>query len=254
MEHIRKPFQGVLNIIRFNWHFYVIALIMLSIFIFIAHNSTVAVHATLYTVCAILLATLLISLFVSWYVYDLSGLYRFDWIENLDTQAAQKIVNISAGFDESSKLLKDKFKQADFIVLDFYDPLKHTEISIKRARKAYPPYPDTRKIITTRLPLADNSIDKIFAILSVHEIRHEEERIFFFKELDRVLKPDGQLIIMEHLQDLPNFIAYTIGFLHFHSKTTWTRTFSATNLHVSKEIKITPFISTFILEKNGTTS
>ncbi|GAA3521338.1 hypothetical protein GCM10022393_39610 [Aquimarina addita] len=254
MEPVRKPFQGVLNIIRFNWHFYIIAIGIVSVLILIATNSNVLISSTLYVVCTAILVTLFISLVVSWYVYDVSDLYRFDWIENMDTQNPQKIVNINAGLDESSAFLKHKFKQADCTVLDFYDPLKHTEVSIKRARKAYPPYAGTKSIKTTTLPLADNSIDKVFAILSAHEIRNEEERILFFKELNRILKPDGQLVMMEHLRDITNFMAYTIGFLHFHSKSTWMRTFSSANFRVSNEIKITPFISTFILEKNGTTS
>ena len=66
--------------------------------------------------------------------------------------------------------------------------------------------------------------------------------------------PKGQVIVTEHLRDTANFIAYNIGFLHFHSKETWLQTFRNAGFKVFQEIKITPFISTFILTKNGIAS
>ena len=135
------------------------------------------------------------------------------------------MVNIHAGFDETSILLSTKFPDAELIVFDFYDPEKHTEVSIKRARKAYPSYPNTKKIITSTIPLGDSCADKIFVTLAAHEIRDDNERIIFFKELYRILKTGGQIFVTEHHRDLYNFIAYTIGFFHFHSYSTWTNTF-----------------------------
>lgn len=199
------------------------------------------------------MGTTLISLLASFYVYDLSGLYDFKWIATLNIPKNPKIVNINAGFDETSELLKRKLINAELTVLDFYDPMKHTEVSIKRARKAYPPYANTQQVKTNNLPLADKSIDMVFAILSAHEIRNKAERDSFFKELNRITKVNGQIIIMEHLRDISNFLAYNIGFFHFYSKKSWLATFSAASLELKKEIKTTPLITTFILEKNGIT-
>ena len=71
------------------------------------------------------------------------------------------------------------------------------------------------------------------------QIRNNDERIIFFKELNRILKSNGKIIVTEHLQDLPNFLAYNIGFFHFHSKRTWLKTFSRADFKVINEIKIT---------------
>jgi ubiquinone/menaquinone biosynthesis C-methylase UbiE len=251
MAKIRKPFQGVLNIIRFNWHFYIISLaFLLLLAIFYRYlNEPFRIFSAILFFGIIL--TNFITLAVSFYVYDLSDLYKFKWTNDLRKQENGAIVNINAGFDETSELLKNKFENSQLIVFDFYDPAKHTEVSIKRARKAYPPYPNTQQVTTDRLPLADNSADKVFAILSAHEIRNAEERKLFFAEIKRALKPGGQLIVIEHLRDLANFLAYNIGSFHFHSKSSWLKTFDSSGLKVKREIKITPFITTFILEKNG---
>ncbi|MES2284876.1 MAG: methyltransferase domain-containing protein [Bacteroidota bacterium] len=246
---MRKPFQGVLNIIRFNWHFYFLAISLLFFLVAIANKINEPYRSYLIIIFIVVSATIFISLAVSFYVYDLSGLYNLKWIGQQNTK--EVIVNINAGFDETSILLKEKFKNAELIALDFYDPLKHTEISIKRAREAYPPFHNTKQVETTNLKLADNSADKIFVILSAHEIRNENERATFFKELKRILKPGGRIFITEHLRDSANFLAYNIGFFHFYSKSTWLKTFEAAELKIQNELKLTPFISTFILEKNG---
>jgi len=251
MEHIRKPFLGIWNIIRFNWHYYLLSigllLLILSLNSFL--NEPYRVFGN--TVCVLIIATTIISLLVSFYIYDLSDLYRLTWLDELTIASNSKIVNINAGFDETSILLKDKFPNCSLIVFDFYDPSVHTEVSIKRARKAYPPFPNTQQVDTSNIPLQDNYADNIFVILSAHEIRSEEQRNSFFSELKRALMLTGQIVVTEHLRDVPNFLAYNIGFFHFIPKSSWYRTFKNADLKISNEIKITPFITTFILNKYG---
>ena len=251
---MRKPFQGVWNIVRFNWQFYVLAIVSTIVLLLLRNNFNAALRAASDILMVLIIGSTLISLVVSCYTYDFSNLYNLSWLNNLPIKNNGKIVNINAGFDETSNLLKSKFANSELIVLDFYDPTKHTEVSIKRARKAYPPFPNTQQVKPTDLPLQDNSADKIFAILSAHEIRNEEERKSFFQEFRRVLSPTGQIIVTEHLRDTANFLAYNIGAFHFHSKASWLNAFESSGLRVVEEIKITPFITTFILDKNGVTS
>lgn len=251
MDPVRKPFQGVWNIIRFNWHFYVLAGALVLLLCLTAIASTLSLQPFLYIACFLIVLSTTLSLLASLYVYDLSGLYRLDWIQPQGTE--RLIVNINAGFDETSHLLQAKFSGAELMALDFYDPEKHTEVSIQRARKAYPPFPGTIPITTTGLPLADHSADIIFVILSAHEIRNPIERGRFFKALARAIKPTGQIYVTEHLRDFPNFLVYNIGCFHFYSKRSWLNTFNDAGLSLQQEIKLTPFISTFILNTHGTT-
>jgi ubiquinone/menaquinone biosynthesis C-methylase UbiE len=175
-------------------------------------------------------------------------------MKGLNISKNDVIMNISAGFDETSELLLQKFPGVQLEVFDFYDPELHTEPSIKRARKAYPAFNGKRGISTSNIPLGDDAVDVALLILTAHEIRKTEERLVFFKEVSRVLKSDGNLVVVEHLRDLPNFLAYTIGVFHFFSRNSWMTLFEKSNFELHKEIKITPFISTFILRKHGTAS
>lgn len=248
---MRKSLQGVVNIVRFNWHLYLIAL-GLTLLLFIIANQLEAPFQTIIdSVGLLIFVTTLVSLLASFYVYDVSELYKLEWIEKNNQE--KTILNINAGFDETSQLLQNKFNTAKLIALDFYNSEKHTEVSIKRARKAYPPFPNTRQIETTNLKLENDSADKIIVIFSAHEIRDTNERILFFKELHRILKPIGQIYVTEHLRDIPNFLVYNTGCFHFYSKDSWQKTFQDANLTITKEAKLNPFVSTFILEKNGNT-
>ena len=248
MELRRKPIQGVANIIRFNWHFYLMAFFVFVILFLLKNQFSQQIQPLLNVGIAVAILTLLISLLVSFYVYDLSDLYQLKWIKNVDNK---NVLNINAGFDETSEIIINKFPQTNLTICDFYNPNKHTEISIKRARQAYPPSPKTISVSTNKLPFSDNAFDNSFAILSAHEIRNENERVQFFKELNRVT--NGQIFVTEHFRDFNNFMAYTIGFFHFHSRKSWLHTFKQADLTVTQEIKTTPFITTFVLEKNGNT-
>lgn len=246
----QRPFQGVLNIIRFNWHFYILAGLVSIALVLSKNLFPQPVGVILLAGVAVATTTVFSSLLVSFYIYDISELYQFKWLGNSDEN---KILNINAGFDETTEIIKHKFRNADITICDFYDPGRHTEISIKRARRIYPPDPRVIFVQTAQLPFLDNTFDRSLAILSAHEIRDEKERVQFFKELTRITKSSGQICVTEHLRDLNNFFAYTIGFFHFHSKATWLHTFKQASLTVKQEIKTTPFITTFILEKNGNT-
>ncbi len=193
-----------------------------------------------------MLGSTLVSLLASAYVYDLSDFYRLNFVGG-GAAGAKRAVNINAGFDETSQILRERFTEAELVVLDFYDPARHTEVSIARARRAYPPYPGTRTVTTETLPLADASVDRLFLTLAAHEIRDVEERIAFFRECCRVLAPGGRVYVTEHLRDAANFVVYNIGFLHFHSRRSWLATFAAAGLSVVEERKTTPFVSTFTL-------
>jgi SAM-dependent methyltransferase len=249
LARLRGPFQGVWNIVRFNWHFYALALGSIVGLVGLGHRAVGPWAVAAQLAAGLAGASTLISLLVSYYVYDLAGLYALAWAGRAGV--GQVVVNVNAGFDETSSLLAAKLQPAELKVFDFYDPARHTEASIRRARRAYPAYPGTQTVATGRLPLADASVDSVFAILVAHEIRDAAERAQFFGELCRICKPGGQVFVTEHLRDLPNFLAYNLGSFHFHSRASWLQTFAAAGLQLGQELKQTPFISTFVLIKDG---
>ncbi len=247
----RKSFQGVGNIVRFNWHFYVIALVLVVCFLLLKDLLPYYFQNAATVLVGLAVLGTFVSLAVSYYVYDYTGLYTLQWLDDLDVKATNSIVNINAGFDETSALLQAKYPTALLTVLDFYDPARHTEVSIERARKAYPAYPCTISVSTGDIPLQPNTIQYAFLILAAHEIRDDEERRIFLEQLRDSLSAGGKIIVVEHLRDVNNFLAYNFGFFHFLAHSTWINNFSKAGLSIDSETKLTPFISCFVLSKNG---
>jgi ubiquinone/menaquinone biosynthesis C-methylase UbiE len=114
-------------------------------------------------------------------------------------------------------------------------------------------YPNTQRIMSNNIPLNNGSVDTIFLLSAAHEIRSQEEKVQFLKECNRICKQNAQIIMVEHLRDFPNFIAFSIGFTHFFSKSTWKKAFNEAGLSSFNETKFTPFMSIFIVQKNGDT-
>lgn len=252
-RQLKQPLRGTVNIMRFNWPLYALVFGLTITTIAAAYVLPSLKYICLISGSFIFLSTL-VSLLTSWYVYDYSPLYTLPWIQQFRNTYNEVIVNITAGFDETSETIKTTLPHQYFYIFDFYDPAKHTEASIKRARKLYPAPVDTQTIQTHSIPLRDNSADKVFIIFSAHEIREEAERIRFFKELKRILKPGGQIFLTEHLRNIPNFLAYNIGYLHFYPKSVWQYTIKKAGLLTIQQQKTTPFITTFTIIKNGISS
>ncbi|WP_298506323.1 methyltransferase domain-containing protein [uncultured Maribacter sp.] len=246
MEIKRRKFQGVLNILSFNRHFYVIGLLVLVVLIAALNFYKIPLVIT-GIILGVFLYGFLMPLLVSAYVYDFSGYYNFNWLDKLGLKEEQPkhLVNINAGFDETSFILKNNFPEADIKVFDFYDPKQHTEPAIVRARKVSLVYPNTQQIKTNRIPVSSNSVDVVFLLSAVHEIRSYKEKVLFLKECKRICKPNGTVITVEHLRDFSNFLAFSIGFTHFFSRKTWKKAFTEAGFSIFKETKFTPFMSIF---------
>jgi len=240
--------KGVSQIVQFNWPTYAFALLAAVAALLVRPFLPDFLQPwLLFAVVCGLLSTLL-SLIASWYVYDASNLYDFDYIETEDQGTAQRIANIHAGFDETTTPLSKRFPQAKFDVFDFYDPQKHTEASIRRARNRYPSEPGTIPISSDQILAADATYDRIFLVFAAHEIRDDRERIDFFKELRRISKPGASVHVVEHLRDWRNALVYSVGCLHFHSDTTWHRTFEKSGWPVSSSTHPNPFIISYHLK------
>jgi len=243
---MRSKFQGVKNIIQFNQDKY-----FLGVFVFLISLilSRVGLQNVFLVIASLVFLSILLSLLVSYWVYDCRDLYELNYIPS--SLEHLNILQIHAGFDEMKPTLEKKFPNSNFEIIDFYNPKIHTEKSIAIARKKNDKDGRAKPSNTDKLIYNDNHFDKIFLLFSAHEIRNDKERTLFFKEINRILKLDGEVYVSEHLRNLPNFFAYNIGFLHFISKSKWRKTFQEADLSIIKEVKTTPFISNFILTKNG---
>ncbi len=247
----RSRFEGVLNIVRFNWQFYALALVALAVISGLVSVSALPGIFNLALVFGAATAFFYLcgSLLVSHVIYDRSDLYRFAWLRKINLPEKGNFINIHSGFDETSLHLQRIFPHATWQILDFYNPEIHTEISIARARKHRQPLRQTIGIQADDWKVEPESADVVFGLLAVHEIRSDAGKAMFFNEARKTLKPGGVFVLVEHLRDPANFVAYGPGFLHFFAEATWRQAFAEAGFQVADAFRITPFVRIFVLRK-----
>lgn len=251
-KRIRGPFQGIGNILYINWSYYLLTIVLVMILAVLEYLMP-SPGISLYKIAVLLICiSLLLSLIVSYYIYDLSSLYRLTWLNNFPKIPENaKIVNIHAGIDETSQLIKRQFPKAYLLIYSLYDRQRHKEKSIEKAQKKAPLSPYTISISLSFLPLMPNSVDAIFIIISTHRLENQQERIRFFKQMQEALKANGQLIVVEHVRDTLNLLAYTWGASHFLPSKAWHKIFEQSDLLVNQKRKVTPFLTVYSLGKTS---
>jgi SAM-dependent methyltransferase len=244
----RTRFQGVLGVISFNWPYYAFAVGLIVAGILLANRipSVIAIPVRIAMFLAAFWA--IASILVTYHVYDRSELYRWTWLEPLLQSHPKKWANFHAGLDESSDALRSLFPGSKSTVFDIYDSSEMTEPSIERARQNSLGVADTR-ISAGAIPLEADALDAAFVLFAAHEFRNELSRARFFNELARVLARHGRLILVEHLRDAANFVAYGPAFRHFYPRNEWVRVATAAGLTIRAERSITKFVRCFVMAK-----
>lgn len=248
----RGRWQGAATIARLNWPLYAVATgVLIGA---MTGTVTFAGFARFAMAAAGLAAAyfLLGSLGVSHLVYDRSDLYGLGWVDRaLGGARPAHVIFCHAGFDEMSQTLRERLRPAQWTVLDHFEEARMTEASIRRARRMLPPTAETLAAPFARWPAPDACADAVFALLAVHELRADEERRAWFAEARRCLRPGGRVIVVEHLRDVANFIAFGPGFLHFQSRAAWQRSWRGAGLIALDEFRVTPWVRVFVLGLPG---
>ena len=239
--------RGAARIVQFNWPFYAFATTLAGA----AAVAASVVPAGSWWQLAFLGVALVAGFWIvgsigaSWLVYDQSALMRGTWIPAALGFTPRSWMVITAGFDELTPILRTAFAESPGRAFDIYDPAAMTERSIARARQwAGAP---AERAEPARLPLADRSVHAAVLPLSAHELRTHEGRCGLLAEVHRALASDGRVLVVEHLRDVANFVAFGPGVLHFHSRRTWLRCFAGAGLAIQRELTITPFVRVFVL-------
>jgi hypothetical protein len=235
----RNKLQGVRQILSFHWQIYVAAIAAASCLVLAAPQAMWAAAPALFWLAA--------SVAVSHYIYDRSPLYTLDWMRACLPVEPRVWAQFHAGLDETSGAIAARFPHAAGSSFDVFDAREMTESSIRRARQlagARSPRADWRA-----LPLRDAACDAAFVIFTAHEFRNPETRARFFREIARTLHGAGDLIVVEHLRDWRNFLAFGPGFWHFLPERAWLEAAAEGGFVIRRKLRVTPFVRVFAMRK-----
>lgn len=250
---VPRAFAGVFKILRFNLRFYVLSggVLAATGAILLTQRLPRGLETVLLGAAAVAAFWTISSLLVSWYVYDYARLTGWAWLHSQLPCRPHRWASVHAGLDESTPALRRMFPGAEGVSIDIYSSAEMTEPSIARARALHPAAESPIRGASSALPLPAGAVDAVFLLLSAHELRTPERRTDLLCECARVLEQGGFVVLVEHLRDWRNFLAYGPGFFHFHSWPSWQRNIRGALLRVEKEFRVTPFVRCLILRKAG---
>lgn len=237
-------------LVSFNRHFFAIAILASAagIALFVIFENPF-VRAFLAAGVGLAVYFVVASVIAAFCIYDASDLYKLTWwpARCLDRSPEYGVL-VHAGFDPTSAKIRANFPQMQLRILDFFDAKTTTEPSIQQAHRLVPPSEPGERIRVDAWPVDSASQDVVFAMTAVHELRGVQERIAFFRETKRIIKRGGKVIVIEQLRSFCNFACFGVAAFHFFSRRTWLEAFAATDLAVSDEFRITPFLRAFVLQ------
>lgn len=239
-------FTGLSKILRFNWPWYVAAASIIVATTIAQATGTIPVRWLGWVVACIAVAAFwaIASIAVSHHVYDRSAVARGAWLRT-EGAKVRRVAVFHAGQDEASAVAARQFPSASLAVFDFFDSAHMGSPSLRRARAASET--PAHAIEPHRIPLGDEALDLGLVVFAAHEIRRADMRTSFLRELGRVLAPQGRVVLVEHLRDRWNFLAYGPGALHFLSRGSWLGSFERAGLRVLREAPCTRFVRVFEL-------
>jgi SAM-dependent methyltransferase len=245
----RRPYQGVLQILRFNGRSYLVTSACVGAALLAIPYLPPLGRAGLMLFAAPALFWMASSLLVSHYVYDRFPLYDMNWISRALTRTPRRWINIHSGLDETSGPLQAIFPEAFGQVIDIFDSRVMTESSIQRAHRTQAGAIPAMPARYNDLVFDAESFDTAFCIFAAHELRLHHQRVKLFEEIARVLVRGGELVLMEHSRDGWNLLAFGPGFLHFFSRRTWRKAAASGGLALRNEYSMTPFVRVYILRR-----
>jgi SAM-dependent methyltransferase len=239
---------GTAKVLRFNWPHYGVGFL------------TMLGATLLLTLCSgawtpyiaggfgLVFSWFVASIVVSHWVYDRSPIARGGWLDHAPA-LTERIAIFHAGHDEATRHTLSRFPCARVDAYDFFDARANSEGSLRRARREA--NSSAEAVDLRRLPIEDECIDLALAVFALHEVREAASRAIFVTEIRRVLRAGGRLLVVEHLRDVWNALAYGPGALHFLSERVFLEAFEAGGLRVTVQQRFTPFVRCYRLEKSS---
>src|SRR5215471_9975347 len=114
----RGRYDGVLQILRYNAHYYVGSLLALLVVVTLLWLQWLPrlIQATLLGVAGLAVFWSVSSLIVSYYVYDWAAVTQWSWLPQMLLHPPRRWLNIHAGLDQSTEILTRLFPETEQVV------------------------------------------------------------------------------------------------------------------------------------------
>lgn len=231
---------GVGRVVLFNWPKYVAAVLVLALGVTAARLSHGPVRLAMVFVCVLIIYGMVASLLATWWVYDHRAQRLYQRIADQRHGTAPWVL-VHAGFDESHgrlhALLGPPAHHFDI------GPSSDRSRSLSRAhalsgRNGVP--------VTGILPMGDATVGLVVVLFGIHELHSDSDAVALLHELNRVTVGDGSVVIVEHLIDVPNVVAYGLAAWHFSTGGRWRHAVTSAGMHMKSATRIGGLVTVMV--------
>lgn len=161
----------------------------------------------------LLLVFMVLTAVAIWSISRTSGTEGHDTVEALfqlsQTRSSDTLASIDLGFRWPAITLSQHLTSGRMVVIDIYNPQLMSASSLTRARQDAPhgiadPRVTWYDSELNLLPLPDDTVTAVFLYHVLSEVTQEGDRKALLEEINRILAPDGRLLIAELADTWPN--------------------------------------------------
>ncbi len=210
-------------------------------------------------VLLIFLFYLLATIWSAYQLYDNGGIQPHHVLFDMGSiQANETFVFIDLGYRRQAINLSRRLTTGRVIVLDIYNPQWTTNPALVRLRKRMPiPPPDPRISLRDAsmdlIPLPDQSVSSVIMCQIASELWQRGDQIALFREIHRVLTPNGRLLLAERTRTQTNWLVMGPMALNLKRREDWQQLLQTAGFVVRRTQDLSGIISCFRADKPSPT-
>lgn len=252
-------YQGTWRYVAANWPAYLLtygAIVLALIFIGIsARRGWLSFIPLALALFLILSYFLLASLWSAHQQFDPGGVRPHDVLFDMaQLSATDTFVYIGLGLRAGAVALSRRLTTGEIIVIDVYNPQWTTSHALSRGRaQAKLPPPDPR--LSWRvgsielLPLPDESMPAVILCQVASEFWQHGDRLMLLKEIHRILRPNGRLLLAERVRSQTNWLVLGPAALALPPADYWRTLLLKAGFEVRREQHLADIIACFRADK-----
>jgi SAM-dependent methyltransferase len=222
-------YRGMLRYVSAHWPSHLFgsgcAVLLLILIIFSLVNGWYSITFLALALLIILIYFLAASLWTAHQIYDQETLGRL--IRSLHLiDPEETIVDIHLCSKSTAVWISRLLTTGQVIAIDVYNPQITSGSHLKRLRRSeLKPEPDPRlswrDADFSLLPLPDKSVPAVTLVESLSEFWQEGDRQKLLKEIYRILKPEGKLLLVEQMSTTANLLLKGPGIFRLRPMNYW---------------------------------
>ena len=167
-------------------------------------------------------------------------------------QPTSRFIHVGLGRRETAIRLSRRLTGGQVTVVDVYNPQLTPDATLARSRQRHA-RPDPRVTWLDGsfdlLPLPDNSVQTLTMNRTLSEFQEHGDRVLLLEQLFRILKPGGQLVVIEPLRSASGLLIWGPGALSEEPLLYWHTLFREGRFRLREEKTIHGLAALFVLEK-----